>query len=187
MSGVVLRCPHCGTTRGAPGECDACHEAEVRYYCTNHSPGRWLESAACGQCGAKFGDPVRPPVAPTPPSPPASVRPPLSHRRRPPTPAPPEPPRRAPRWSRADPPPPDGRERRGTRGPTLDDILREAARPRRIPPEAPPAPDLAPVVRGLGGCLIRSVLLFLLLIAALVIGLFVFGGALLQMIVPRYY
>ena len=45
MSGVVLRCPSCGTTRAAPGECDACHEAQVRYYCTNHTPGRWLELA----------------------------------------------------------------------------------------------------------------------------------------------
>ena len=31
MSGVVLRCPNCGTTQAGPGECEACHEAEVAY------------------------------------------------------------------------------------------------------------------------------------------------------------
>lgn len=68
MSGVVLRCPNCGTTRSAPGECDACHESAVRYFCTNHSPGRWLESSACGQCGARFGEAGRrmPPGGPRP-------------------------------------------------------------------------------------------------------------------------
>ena len=45
MSGVVLRCPSCGTTTAASGECEACREAQVRYYCTNHTPGRWLELA----------------------------------------------------------------------------------------------------------------------------------------------
>jgi hypothetical protein len=66
------------------------------------------------------------------------------------------------------------------------EILREAARPRRIPREAPPAPDIAPVVRGIGGCLVRLVLFGLFLIVALFIGLFVFGGALLQMFRPYY-
>ena len=56
MSSVVLRCPNCGTTRPAPGECDACHEAMVRFYCTNHTPGRWLKTVACDACGARFGD-----------------------------------------------------------------------------------------------------------------------------------
>ena len=66
MSGVVLRCPSCGTTRAAPGECDACHEAQVRYYCTNHTPGRWLDSRSCPQCGSQFGVPDRPSVAHSP-------------------------------------------------------------------------------------------------------------------------
>lgn len=70
MSGVVLRCPQCGTTRSGPGECQACHEAQVRYYCTNHAPGRWLDKGACAQCGARFGDPAHPPSIP-----PATVRP----------------------------------------------------------------------------------------------------------------
>ena len=37
MSAVVLRCSNCGTTQSVRGECEACHEAEVGYYCTNHS------------------------------------------------------------------------------------------------------------------------------------------------------
>jgi len=82
MSGVVLRCPNCGTTRSATGECEACHEAQVRYFCSNHEPGRWLDAPACQQCGARFGDParpatMRPPVRPSPaPAPaPAPARP----------------------------------------------------------------------------------------------------------------
>src|SRR4030095_7804362 len=62
MNGVALRCPNCGTTKTTPGECDACHEAQVRYFCTNHKPGHWLNEPACPQCGAKFADPVRPPA-----------------------------------------------------------------------------------------------------------------------------
>ena len=42
MSGVVLRCPQCGTVQRDSGECEACHEADVRYFCTNHTPGQWL-------------------------------------------------------------------------------------------------------------------------------------------------
>jgi len=68
MSGVVLRCPNCGTVGPEPGECDACHEAQVRYFCTKHRPGVWLDGEACPQCGARFGDPapVRPGPAPAP-------------------------------------------------------------------------------------------------------------------------
>ena len=51
MSNVVLRCPNCGTTQNAPGECEACHEEQVRYFCTNHNPGQWLESSKCPQSG----------------------------------------------------------------------------------------------------------------------------------------
>jgi hypothetical protein len=53
MSDVVLRCPNCGTTQESPGECDACHEASVRYFCPNHSPGRWLDGPVCAECGAR--------------------------------------------------------------------------------------------------------------------------------------
>ena len=56
MSKVVLRCSNCGTTQSSLGECEACHEAQVAYYCTNHSPGRWLKAPTCPQCGAQFGE-----------------------------------------------------------------------------------------------------------------------------------
>ena len=74
MSVVVLRCPNCGTTKTRPGECDACHEAQVRYFCTNHTPGRWLDAPACKDCGARFGELAPPPVPPVSPSRPAPAR-----------------------------------------------------------------------------------------------------------------
>jgi len=64
MSAVVLRCPNCGTTQGTQGECEACHEGVVRFYCTNHKPGRWLDSQVCGHCGAAYGRPDPRPSAP---------------------------------------------------------------------------------------------------------------------------
>lgn len=79
MSGVTLRCPNCGTTQSGTGECDACHEAAVRYFCAYHNPGRWLDGPACPNCGARFGE-VRPAprVTSAPPSapPPGRVAPP---------------------------------------------------------------------------------------------------------------
>ena len=51
---VVLRCPSCGTTQATPGECEACHEAQVRYFCTNHEPGLWLDGTSCPS-GARRG------------------------------------------------------------------------------------------------------------------------------------
>ena len=55
MKPVVIRCPNCGTTQGRLGECDACHHADVAYFCPNHAPGQWLEGSACPSCGARFG------------------------------------------------------------------------------------------------------------------------------------
>ncbi len=79
MSAVVLRCANCGTTQSSPGECEACHEGQVRFYCTNHKPGRWLDGQVCSQCGAAYGRPdPRPAVPRTPKSAPAS--PPSSRR-----------------------------------------------------------------------------------------------------------
>lgn len=66
MSGVVLRCSNCGTVQAAPGECEACREAQVRYFCTNHDPGVWLDAPACEQCGARFGV-TRPAASARPP------------------------------------------------------------------------------------------------------------------------
>ena len=71
MSDVVIRCPNCGTTQGTLGECEACHEAETRYFCTNHEPGVWLEGPECSGCGARFG---RDRVADRPPPPPPRRR-----------------------------------------------------------------------------------------------------------------
>lgn len=53
MSDVVIRCPNCGTTQATLGECEACHEAEARYFCPNHAPGRWIDGPTCPSCGAR--------------------------------------------------------------------------------------------------------------------------------------
>ena len=76
MTGVVLRCPHCGTTQEVEGTCDACQEASVQYFCLNHTPGVWLESESCPQCGAQFGD--SPPIEETPTVEKREVAPPIS-------------------------------------------------------------------------------------------------------------
>ncbi len=55
MSAVVIRCPNCGTSQPALGECEACHEADTRYFCANHEPGRWLDGPVCAACGARYG------------------------------------------------------------------------------------------------------------------------------------
>lgn len=55
MSAVILRCDNCGTSQSARGLCEACHEGQVRYFCTNHDPGRWLEAKKCTECGAEYG------------------------------------------------------------------------------------------------------------------------------------
>jgi len=55
VSGVIIRCPNCGTTQSTLGECEACHEAGTRYFCTNHEPGRWLDGPACAVCGVRYG------------------------------------------------------------------------------------------------------------------------------------
>lgn len=84
MSAVVLRCPHCGTTQARAGECAACHDADVRPYCPNHEPGRWLDGPTCAACGAGIGrPPAVPPARPSPPPAPQRPSPP-----RPPRPAP---------------------------------------------------------------------------------------------------
>jgi hypothetical protein len=65
MSGVLIRCQHCGTTQATLGECEACHEGETRHFCPNHAPGLWLDGPACATCGARVG--VPPVVRPEPP------------------------------------------------------------------------------------------------------------------------
>lgn len=191
MSSVVLRCPNCGTTRAASGECEACHEAQVRYYCTNHTPGRWLDTPSCLQCGARFGEPMGVPVRPAPAAP-----------KRMPTPSP----RAAPR----PPPPPAGRPMAGEdssrgsgrlppaeyeeidmrdeyapRGVSLHDLLRAVTRARRVPPDAVSDRETVPPSKlRLGGCLGRFVLIVVLLFFALTGGLFMLGGSLFRLFFP---
>lgn len=149
MSGVVLRCPSCGNTRATPGECEACHEAQVRYFCTNHSPGRWLDARACPQCGAQFGERARPPVAPRTGVP--SRRPedgggPWG--RREPSAAPDDAPRA-----------PEDTVPRDAPAAGLPELLEAASRARRAHREAMPSPEAMPTRPRLGGCLMPLVLL----------------------------
>jgi hypothetical protein len=210
MSGVVLRCPNCGTTKAAPGECEACHEAQARYYCTNHAPGRWLDAPSCPECGARFGEPTRAPVRSAPAAPtgaPVRPSPAAAPRRTPaldpspapwPTPAPAARPATGDSWggrSGRRPPIDDdesesvGRYERGervVRGPSWDDLLRAAARARRsrtapvVDREATP-PFAA---RRPGGCLWRFVQIMVLLFLALTGGVSVLGGSLLRLFLP---
>jgi len=61
MSAVVLRCDNCGTSQSVLGLCEACHEGQVRYFCKNHNPGRWLNGPKCTLCGATYGIAAGPP------------------------------------------------------------------------------------------------------------------------------
>jgi hypothetical protein len=61
MSAVILRCDNCGTSQSGLGLCEACHEGQVRYFCKNHNPGRWLVGPKCTQCGAAYGVAASPP------------------------------------------------------------------------------------------------------------------------------
>ena len=179
---VVLRCPTCGTTQAHVGECEACSEGEVRYFCTNHDEGIWLDGPACTRCGARFGDasriPRTPPTpsAPTRPGGPPDFRPPARRRiperrpepgsgRRPTT--PPE---------RDGPAEPEVLPRTPSLGELLEEITREDARgygaevPWAEPPARRPGFPLA-------GCLVRVLGLLLLLFAAAIVFLFLlFGG-----------
>lgn len=60
---VVQRCPNCGTTQAAAGECDACHEAQVQYFCTNHAA--WMDAPRCPRCEA-FSTAIERPPPPIP-------------------------------------------------------------------------------------------------------------------------
>ena len=89
---VGLRCPRCGTTQAHTGECEACFEGEVRYFCTNHAEKIWIDGPVCSRCGARFGDAPRrpappPPIRPTRPAGPPDFRSP-DPRRAPDRPAP---------------------------------------------------------------------------------------------------
>ena len=190
MSAVVLRCPNCGTTQAARGECDACHEAQVRPYCTNHTPGRWLDALTCPQCGAQFGEDTRRPTEAPPlrqPSPSSSGR------TEPPTrPASPTPPvaRRSP-WSRGRlPAPPIGSEGDATAEPEAvsrrwPEILRPGSRMRRPPEVRLDELRGMPIEAALGGCR-RAVFLGLFLILSLVMMSLFAGGPILQILLSIF-
>ena len=181
MSGVVLRCPTCGTTQGHRGECDACLDGDVRYFCSNHSPGLWLDDAVCNECGAKFGDaPGRAP-APTPRARPTVTGPEWYRTESPPP-------------LRADAAPPLARSRGPTPDPEdtaalpslaellLAHISEERERTRDDFGEVlRPAPVIAPPRWSFPvlGCLFRALVIVLVLIALAFGGLFLLlGGAL---------
>lgn len=184
MSTVVLRCPNCGTTQSTPGECDACHDAQVRYYCTNHSPGQWLDASACPQCGARFG--VAAPPRREPPPPPRSVpRPPSASPVRRPAPPPPGPGPSP--WSRTA-PPPSRETREDLAGPGRDDLrtrwpdLIRNARLRRIPDGRRDDRAGAPIAV-LPGCFGRALMLAFFFIALLVAMALFSGGPLLEILI----
>jgi hypothetical protein len=169
---VVLRCPNCGTTRAAPGECEACHEAEARYFCTNHAPGVWLNASTCPTCGAQFGVPERVAVLPAttpavrkrPPPPPARVPAPEVYARS-----------ERPRIVMDEAPEPGIPELAPWQG-MLKAIVRArlATRERERLPRGPSA----------GGCLRRLLVVFLVLALLLVGALFLFGRAVMQGLQP---
>lgn len=181
MSRVVLRCRKCGTTQSQPGECQACYEAQVSYFCNNHTPGLWLDQPACKECGARFGEPA-PTKRPRPSTPPVRPVPPRATRgaepRRPrPRAAEPEPTRyRKPAEPEATP-----------TEPTLEDLLARISRERREgsgygDDEAPwrePPPALRLPRPALQGCVFKAVLLALLLLALVLGGPFLLLGGVL--------
>jgi hypothetical protein len=178
MSGIVLRCPNCGTVQSAEGECEACREAPVRYFCTNHVPGIWVDSPSCPQCGARFGEPApareappRPPLAPERPR----ARPPVTIETGPAT------------GGTDDDFGPWGRESGGARPPSPDlgslvaAMLGAAARSRRDrgrPSDPEGYEEMAPRRRRGGGCLGRLLMLILLLFALFLLAPFLLGALL---------
>jgi rubredoxin len=190
MTGVLLRCPNCGTTKSSFGECEACHEAQVRYYCTNHTPGQWLDAPRCNLCGAVFG---RASPAPSPMPAPRSERRPTAGAPAPARPLPrtprPDIPRTRPRdeadfdgaaAGRPDAVEPSESTRSGgVLLPGLEEMLRAAAR-RRVPREPVPDREALPARRGMG-CLMRLFLMALFFLLSLVAGVFVTAGSLFQM------
>lgn len=174
-----MRCPTCGTTQSHPGECDACSDAEVRYFCGDHDPGLWLDGPVCTTCGARFGEAARRP----PPARPVG-------RREPPRPESREPIRRAPDVSRTTVrrPPPRVREMEEARpSPSLEDLLarlshegerrRDEVEEMAVP--EPPADATRPGVPVVG-CLFRVLLFVLLAIVLAVAGLFLLFSGLIS-------
>lgn len=176
MSGVVFRCQNCGTTQAALGECEACHEGEARYFCPNHTPGRWLDEPACSACGARVGVPgrrERPAPRPMPAPPPIErgrsvpARPPARRRtRRPPPIEEIEDEHELEPWPY--------REPGAGAGPTvLEELLRSAMR--GASRGAPSLPSIGMNLASGLGCVSRIVFLLMMLAAAFFFGLLGFS------------
>ncbi len=177
MTGLILRCPTCGTSQSHTGECDACYDGQVRYFCGNHSPGLWLDKPTCTECGARFGEaPRRQPSPPAGAAPPKTPRSPRRSGSRPPAPPAEEASRPRRTWPR------DREE--PTAMPSWASLLRRLllARRRRIETGDAPWEVAVPEFRlprlPLVGCLVRLVFLVLLLFALGVVGMFIlFSGS----------
>jgi hypothetical protein len=179
MSGVVLRCSNCGTVQAKSGECDACHEAQVRYFCTNHTPGLWLDADSCAQCGARWGEAVESAAAHRPDDPPVDRRPrwarnlgvggPPGSERRSRAETPPEP------DSFADAVPAAEREAEARR---LFDLIAGAVRPRETSEARVHDADASPSRPASSGCLGRAASVA----AVLIILPVALGGALLRLV-----
>jgi len=165
VSDVIIRCPNCGTTQGALGECEACHEADTRYFCTNHVPGLWLDGPVCSTCGARYG--VARETRRPPPPPRARVEPPVRPRSRPVPHAEPEP---VPVDVWHDPEPVRGRrEVREIETVPIETVPIEPRGGWSIePPFSPDSVRLATVA----GCARRLVLLIVILLALAALALF---------------
>jgi hypothetical protein len=195
MSRVVLRCPNCGTTQAGTGECEACHEAQVSYYCTNHSPGHWLEAPTCPQCGARFGEPS--PVIKTPP--PLATRPtPVTPARQPAREPGPSSPwtRSAPRRGSSEPvssatvpslPPPVREDPRAAEREAMtrrlrDIVMRGPAASRYPEVRRAELPDPRPPRNGMVGFIRRLMLLAFFFMAAMFLLSLFSGGPMLQIL-----
>ena len=158
MTGVLIRCPNCGTTQSTLGECEACREAGTRYFCTNHEPGRWLDGPACAVCGARYG---MQPAANRPP-PRTRATPPVSW---PQSSRPVDEPERVPMNVRAGP----------VRTPGIDEVFEiepggRKLSDRRVGPTFPA--DGLTLAATASGCARRLVLLFLILLVLAALTIF---------------
>jgi hypothetical protein len=185
---VVLRCPNCGTTRATPGECEACQEGPVRYFCTNHAPGIWLSERTCSKCGSSFGEPARATSAERarPAHPPARAA--VAVRVREPMPESPvvssSRPAPRPRYPRAERPAVgEALEPSELRIPPWQKALSAALRARSAAIAARD-PERLPLALGTFGCLRRLLLTAVVLLLAIGTAVFLFGRALFQAFQP---
>ena len=187
MKPVVIRCPNCGTTQAALGECETCHEAQAGYYCPNHAPGRWIDGATCDACGARFG--VETPPVTGPVSTPRAASGPVEWRAPGRTRAAGTPPVRPRRPDELDDPMRGAPGGAGETDPRLAELLEyvrrargaRTARPSDV--EGPFTPvDPGAVARGVArgaiGCIVRLVVVFIVLVVLgyFALGMFFGGG-----------